>query len=108
MKDLKVLFIEDIDVPLCYTIYELKQQKNGYYTLNPAPQKIRNNLKNNIENEHQRYCYVVTLENRIIGVIYKEKIHTLKQVVQNLYEFDKIENKNYTVQNKTLSKKFKI
>ena len=105
MKDLKVLFIEDVSQPLCYTIYELKKQKNGYYTLICAPKFVRKNLNENIENEPKKYCYVITLENKIIEIIYKEKVHVLKQIVENLYEFDKVEIENQKNKSKTLSKK---
>ena len=103
MKDLKVLFVEDVSQPLCYTIYELKKQKNGYYTLKGAPEFVRKNLNENIENEHRKYCYIITLENKIIEVIYKDKIHVLKQVLENLFEFKQSEIKKQ--KSKTLSKK---
>ncbi len=103
MKDLKVLFIEDVSQPLCYTIYELKKQKNGYYTLNCAPEIVRKNLNENIKNEPKKYCYIITLENKIIEVIYRDKVHVLNQVVENLFEFKQPETKKQ--KSKTLSKK---
>lgn len=103
MKDLKILFIEDVSQPLCYTIYELKKQKNGYYTLECSPGFVRKKLNENIESEPKKYCYVITLENKIIEVIYKDKIHVLKQVLENLFEFKQSEIKKQ--KSKTLSKK---
>lgn len=106
MRDLEILFIEDVDKVLSYPIHELEKDKSGYYKLNHTSNDIRQNFKEYVKKREHKYCFVINLENKILKHIYNDKVYTLKQVVENLYEFKDIEK---TIDKpKSLTKKLDI
>ena len=102
MKDLKILFIEDVKKDLKLTIHELRKESNGYFSLHHAPIYVKENLAEYVLKNDAKFCYVITLENKILEVIYKDKVRILNPVVENLYKYKEIENNS-----KILSKNLK-
>lgn len=96
------MFINQIEDMLSYRIHELKKQDNGYYKLEHNYSINKKNYRDYQENTYNKYCYVITPENRILESIYPDKVVILKGVVDNLYEMKSMQN---TIK-KTPSKKF--
>jgi len=87
LKNLKILYIDEIGELLPYTIHEFKKINDEYYTLHHSSLDVRRNLKKYKENTQKKYFYVITLENKILEVIYKENVVELEYVVDNVYKF---------------------
>ena len=102
LKDLKIIFVNSIKEKLCYPIYELKKEENGFY-------KIENIQKNSV-NDSCMLCYRITMENMLLESIYPDKVVVMKQVVENLFQFqeNEIVNSNVKVFKKTSSTKNKL
>ncbi len=75
MKDLKVLFVLDIDRPLNYRIRKLIKFDDKYY-------KISNCYTDDLT----KCFYTITEENKLLETIYKDKVIVFRQVVDNVYE----------------------
>lgn len=90
MRNLKILFVDDLDKKLNYTIYELRKNKNNYYELKSLPFVLKGHLSEYLLDNNSRLCYQITHENQILEQMYPDKVVHLKFVVENNYEIDNI------------------
>lgn len=86
MKNLKILFVDEIDKKLKYPIYELRKNKNNYYELKYLPCFIKGHLEEYLLTNNSRLCYQITNENKILEEIYSDKVIQLKYIVENNYK----------------------
>lgn len=94
MKSLKILFVEDVNEKLSYTVHELEKEEHGYYKLKHVSFPIKSHFEEFLQIiEPKKYCYVITLENKVLEYIHKDKIHKLNPVVENLFRLEDLENK---------------
>lgn len=88
LRNLKILFVDDIDKNLKYPIYELRKNNNNYYELKSLPYVLKGNLKEYLLVNNSRLCYKITPENKLLEEIYSDKVVYLKYIVENNYEID--------------------
>ena len=86
LRNLCILFVEDIPKKLCYPIFELiLDDKNGYYKINTAHKEVKERPFDFFLQNPRNFCYIITMENQLLMHKYPEKVNVFLPVVEGLY-----------------------